>query len=306
MKASRIVSSIVVALFSPSMLLGATATDVINRAGVAEKCVDYRGMKTATIYHNGRLTTSTYKVVHLRPDKTRTEFFTPDDIAGIIIVRDGSECWKYYPRARDWEPVRYTALTPADMLRLGGLKNYSVRMVGSEIVADRPTYVILAVPKFQNEAARRLWVDKDCFVVMKTQVESVAGTVLSTSGFTDIEVNPGNISPAIFTVKDEAKAKDSQSAPGFALIKPSYIPKGYRLVRISTLCVNNHSCAHLQYSNGVNVISLFQQPNNKNSTPVSVDKKMPNTLTWAEGGKQFVLIGNIPQSELQKIANSTK
>ena len=193
-------------LFSCILLVFARGVDaagvaeILQRAESAEQSVSYRGMKKANISVRGGLATSIYKVVHLKPDKTRTEYFTPDPLAGVIVVQSGSDFWRYHPKEKSWETVPYSGLPSADSLRREALSNYDMRIVGSGVVAGRPTYVIHATPKRGRESARRIWVDRDYYLVMQTQVESSEGRILSSSGFTSIQVNPRDISREIFEV----------------------------------------------------------------------------------------------------------
>ena len=70
--------------FASSSLLAATATDVLRRAEVANKQVSYRGTKVAAVYFGGNVRTAALKVVHLKPDKTRTNTILPSHSRGLL------------------------------------------------------------------------------------------------------------------------------------------------------------------------------------------------------------------------------
>jgi len=89
-------------------------------------------------------------------------------------------------------------------------------------------------------------------------------------------------------------------------MKPSHLPAGYKLIRTASLCVNGFSCSHLQFSNGVNTISIFQHRAGKEAPVQKVDSKVTNVLTWARDGMQLTIMGDLPRAELQKVADSTK
>ena len=75
---------------------------------------------------------------------------------------------------------------------------------------------------------------------------------------------------------------------------------------MSYMDVQGNCCVHLQYSNGVNTISLFERRDSRESAPVTVKGKVTHALTWAHEGILYTLMGNIADSELHKIAKSTR
>jgi hypothetical protein len=51
---------------------------------------------------------------------------------------------------------------------------------------------------------------------------------------------------------------------------------------------------------------LFQRKAAKDASLSSVKSKVTNVLTWAHNGIRFILMGDVPVSELRKIAASTR
>ena len=84
------------------------------------------------------------------------------------------------------------------------------------------------------------------------------------------------------------------------------MPRGYKLVGVAYLSINGRKAAHLQYSNGVNTISIFQHKGGGNVPISPVQSKVTNILRWAHDGMAFAAIGNIPASELRRVADSIK
>ena len=286
---------------------GATPGDLLRRAEEADKNVDYRGIKTATVAFGGRNAVATMKVIHLKPDKTRTIYFAPALLAGIIVIRDGPDGWKYCPKTEVWEPIGQCAMRCADVVRREALRNYDVRLVGTERVAGREAYVIHALPRCGGEAAHRMWVDRQCYLVIGTQTLTGSGAVVRSSRYASLQINPPDIDPSLFEVRGKIKpAATRASSPGFKVMKPSYVPSGYRLVATTCLSINGCTCAHLQFANGVNTISIFQHKACKQMPPRKIESKVTNVLTWARGGMEFTIMGDLPRPELQKIADSTK
>ncbi len=116
---------------------GATPAELLRRSEEADKHVDYRGIKRATVAFGERTAVATMKVIHLRPDLTRTVYYAPEALAGIIVIRNGPDGWKYCPRQDVWEPIGRCAMRCNETIRRDALRNYDVRLVGTERVAGR-------------------------------------------------------------------------------------------------------------------------------------------------------------------------
>lgn len=307
MNSRRLLLAIIAATLAPAAVLAATATDVLRRAEVADRYVSYRGMKSATVSLGSRTATATLKVIHLKPDKTRTEYFAPAPLAGVILVDNGSEVWKFHPKEEAWEPMFTRVRPPMEAISRQAARNYEIRLVGTDEVAGREVYVIHAEPKREGESARRLWIDREFYLIVGTQVESPSGKVVNSARFTRVEFNPDDISPTIFRPSGKIKSVSASAGPpGFAAAKPSYLPDGYRLVSISCVNVNGCSSTLLQFSNGVNTVSLFQQKANGKTPPKQLKGSLVNVLAWNRSDMHFTLMGDLPRPDLQKIADSVR
>ena len=305
MRTGRLIPKVMILCFLSTAVLATTAVEMFQRSQVSDTHVSYRGMKTVTLSCQGGPTTAVFKVIHLRPSKTRTDYFAPEVLSGVIVIQDGPVIWRYSPSQSSWRQLHCPNLPLQATLSQEALENFDLRLVGSDRLAGRPVYVIYAVPKCPGEAARRLWIDRENYVVMGTQVESPSGRVVNKSQFTKIEFNPANISPSIFKIsgKIEEPAKPAQPA-SFKVLKPTYIPAGYRLIGMGSLTIQQLTCVHLQYSNGVSTISLFERKADPEPIAPRVDGKLLNVYTWTRGGIHFTLIGSVPRSELRRMAGS--
>ena len=310
MSPRRIIIWLLLLLVLPSGLLAAGAREVLQRAQLADKHVSYRGLKLAAFRFADGMITSTLKVVHLKPDKTRTDYFTPAELAGVVFIEDSTTSWKYYPREEIWEAYPRGAIL-SDASAIQSLEDYDMRMLGTEWVANRPTYVILTVRKGDGQTARRLWVDKEHFLIMRSQVESPRG-VLNSSRFLSIDLNPGDISPSAFKISGKVRRAKQPDDIDFRPIKPTYLPRGYRIVGMTRMVVNRRACVHFQFSNGANIISLFQRAgechgNGRESVKEAAStlpSRYVNAVSWTRGGLLLTLVGSVPRTELKKIALS--
>lgn len=306
MNAKKLLCGLLPILLAPVCVFGASATDLMRRAQDADKYVSYRGFKIATVHFAGGMTHASLKVVHLKPDETRTEYYTPNALAGIILIQEGEELWKFSPADDSWRRLRSSNLSGPEDQICCVFENYELRVIGTDTVAQRPAFVVHAVPRHSGETARRIWVDKEFYLVVRTQVESPRGSIIDSSKFTSIKFNPGNISHSSFKINGKVKKCPQPSKVKFRTMVPSHLPKGYKLIGKTSICAGGHSCVHLQFSNGINTISLFQRKADIETTPVRVNCRVTNVLTWAHAGRVFTLVGDVPKNELRKIAYSVR
>lgn len=306
MKSISIYTLILCALVGPALGGQVTPADLLQRASTADKRVDYRGKKIATISFGRNSAHVAMKVVHLRPDMTRTEYFSPDALAGIVVIQNGADLWKYRPRDEAWEQMRCPCPS-TEVIRSDALRNYDVKVVGTDRVAGRLAHVIQAIPRNRGDAAHRVWVDQESHLIVATQVESDTGAVLRSSRYVSLSMNPGDISRSLFRVSGKVvRAPQASQGDTPRVFAPGYLPEGYRLVSTSRIDVNGLCCAHLQYSNGANVISFFQQRASGDAPKGLVNSKVTNVITWVRDGVRLTLMGDISKAELKKIADSVK
>ena len=304
MNLKNVIPASIIILLIPVVLLGASAQDVLRRAETADKRLNYKGVKITTVHFADEAVTSKLKVTHLRPNMTRTEYFSPAALAGIVVLQDGINFWKFHPREDAWERMCPKVILSDESECHGFLNHFDLKITGVEKIAGRPAYVVCAIPKRGVESAHRVWVDKEYYIVTGTQAENPDGTVVNSSRYINIEVNPQGISPSLFKVSGRVKQVSEPNDVTFRLMKPSYVPPGYRLIGITSMMVNDFSCAHLQFSNGVNSISLFEHKINTKRQCPPIRSKITNVLDWNYKGFSLTLMSDLSMSELRKIAKS--
>lgn len=288
--------------------LGATVSEVLRRAEQAEKLVSYRGVKYASVRCCGE-DEIRFKmgVIHLKPDKTRVTYLAPSTLAGMVTVRNGSHRWQYYPKQKRWVSCR--GCPSPNSFRVSGqlLRNYKVRITGTERVAGRDAYVVSAMPKLRGEPTHRIWIDRQRYIVLGTETKTGDGRVIRSSRFLSLSLDPKDIKPSLFQVKgNPGSVPKNGSKTGFRVLKPGYLPAGYKLIGASTSWVNGYACSHLRFSNGVDTVSLFQHQAGKMFPECEFLNKVTNVISWVKNGMHFTLMGDLSRSELQKIADSVR
>lgn len=305
MTARRICLLFLIGVMACGAAHGVTAVDVVRKAQSACARVSYRGTKSVCVMIDGRQVCSQMQVMHLKPDMTRTRYSSPKVVSGVTLLERGCKCWKYSPTRKTWEQLSSTDRLPARCAPEAVLSNYSLSLAPSQKILGRDAYVVVAKPKRAGESVVRLWIDKQCYLALKTQVEKPSGEIVSTTSFTEIAVNPKDIRPSDFAAPVDAKQVAAER-PDFSVTKPKYLPKGYRMVGQCCENVGGHPCVHLQYSNGVNTLSLFERRVDPHERPGTGRKRIPGVMTLTHDQVLYTVIGDLPRSELQKILESTR
>jgi len=161
----------------------------VDKNRVFEK-IEYNGKMT--IKKGSKILVKTMHSYAEGTDKGFTEFTNPMD-RGTKYLKLADELWMYFPDAE--EPVKisghmlresmmgsdfsYEDVMENDKL----LKKYDVKVIGSEVLGDRDCYVLElnAKDKKITYARRKLWIDKENFVVMKSQLFALSGRLLKES-----------------------------------------------------------------------------------------------------------------------------
>ncbi len=303
----RLCVGLLALLFTTSLgnVFATNATEILIKAENAESKVSYRGIKTADVSVYGRSVQSKVKVIHKKPFYTRREYLSPCTLAGTILLQKKNELWRYCPSKGFWELItkkapisRFTPITQT------AIRNFNVELVGIDSVAGRSVYVIRAEPKYTGEAIHTLLIDREHFLVLGTREIGPMGRT-SKSQYISIEFNPKNISNSLFEVDTKTSTRTAPSKEQFVVVKPTYLPRGYVQIGYESITINGKTTFHLQYSNGANIISLFERKVDAGTT-IGKAQCPPNTKMWKDGNILFTLVGDIDSTELDKIKNSIK
>ncbi|MGI6296180.1 MAG: sigma-E factor regulatory protein RseB domain-containing protein [Armatimonadota bacterium] len=294
---------IIALLFPTALCANDLAVEIARRAQNAEKTVSYRGIKSVYVTINEKTSASTVKIVHKKPDLTRREFFSPSQCAGAVLIERGPNTWKYDPATKCWEQMSWMI---SNEYHPRVFDNYALKLIGSDKVAGRDAHVLLATPKHGGSRRYKMWVDKQNYLTLKLDTQTASGKTTTSAGFTRIAVEPRDIFPTAFSIPANAHKADCPSCVDFVVRKPAYVPKGYRMIGIGRGIVDGRCYAHLQYSNGANIISLFERKSSRSTTPPQTPQKIDTVMSWVNGGVLFTLIGEVSSPELKKIAASIK
>lgn len=304
----------------------------------ADTRYSYRGRQITTYWRSGHA--EAVIISHRAPRLRRIDYLAPDIERGRSVVTDGRQEWQYDPRSRtllhrrserDADAVA-NAAENYDLLRT----NYILGVVSEmKMWADRKTFVLTITRKTDRTLARRLWIDAATGLVLKRENYREDGKLAVTVAFSDINFHAlmpktlfdlSSITGRIGVHRVEQNASGETSLPlraaraqlgGVALVPPTL--KGYRLVSAALTKNGGTSLLHLRYSDGLNLVSLFEQRRTHPRRPTRVPASMSPTrigsrvghithrasltaLNWDLPTLNLTLMGEIAEPSLQALA----
>ncbi|MDQ2688130.1 MAG: hypothetical protein M3Y28_09720 [Armatimonadota bacterium] len=312
------------------------AAILYNRSLKADDLYSYRGRQITTYWRTGRAVAVI--VSHRAPSLRRIDYLAPDSRRGSSVVTDSTQEWLYDARSKQ---LRHRRLAPDaeavadaadryDLLRA----NYILQVLPqARTWADRKVFLLTITRRTNRTPARKLWVDAATGVVLKRESYREDGKLALTVAFSDVNSHAPlprslfNLSalaarPGVKTMEEKPSGESSVTLAnvahqlGGAARSPSHLA-GYRLV--SAALTPDGKTLHLRYSDGLNLVSLFEQRRTQLRRPTRVPPTMHptrigqragyishraslTTLNWDTGALNFTLMGEIAESSLQDLA----
>jgi negative regulator of sigma E activity len=259
----------------------------------------------------------------------RTEYIAPPPLKGEIMADDGRMLAHLIPNAKvlKMRPSRLMALKMrTDQAEHAfGHGDLKVELVGRDRIAGRTAYVVEVRPVHRSRGqTRKFWVDAEKWIKLKTEDIGPDGAVASMSYFTRIDfvdsipnekfhIEPP---PGVRVERETGPAllplEKAQQAVRFRILKPSYVPSGYKLAGTSLFPFREGKVVALRYTDGVTSFSLFQAPGRM------LDRKFLERLhdgpvrpgrgiySWREDGLNLTIVGQLPEDQMRKVAASVK
>ena len=177
------------------------------RQGLAPAGTAYAGR--LEVSRSGEEAAKSLQVFFSPPGRYRRELLSAPGVAAQVFVSDGTREWIFdKKRNKVWVAE---AVDP-DLKRLGpeeeyGLlaANYRVRAEPGEKVAGRETWALELTARAEGRLSRKLWVDKERGLILRSELYSPDGVLLSKTAFTRVEFG-GAQDPGLFQFSPPAKA----------------------------------------------------------------------------------------------------
>lgn len=163
-------------------------------------------------------------------------------------------------------PTRLLPRIPLDEI-LGADSVYRVRLIGTGRVAARDARIIEILPLDQYRYGRRLWLDNDTGMLLRSVVFGPDGEIVEKLSFVEIEIG-ASISDAELESDLENPSQVTRYQIGnartgeFASSKtplwlPESLPKGFQLTSVGHGGSDDQRYEHLLFSDGLSSFSIY-------------------------------------------------
>jgi len=300
----------------------------VRAAYQAERQVQLSGeMRTTSYMQNQEVNTDV--TVYRKAGMTRYEYRSPA-LGGMVLIDRGETLVRLEPATRT-ATVETVHRGPATVELV--LKNYQAVLAGTESLLGRQADVVLLKPRQGEGPSRKLWIDRKTGAVLRTEQYNSRGNLVSHSFYTLVNWS-ADPSDSLFTVPEGwrqvpsalqterhwEKAQLSRQV-GFAIREPSYIPAGFVLDGFHLVYrPNNLPTAHIRYVDGLNSVSVFQhrcpprrgrgfqwgRRMGRRGNCEFFTSSEGNVLVKEVAGIRFIVVGDLPETELQKVIDSLR
>lgn len=319
--AASICAVSLISYYAPTVGLGGAAA-LVKRAARASLSVNYSATESMIIVIGKESQHQTFSTVHLAPDKTMWKYKSSKGDIEWIVSDNGKSHWQYLPNQNE---IIYSPSHPTDRNLwaehdLGQLlRNYIVKNAGKSRLSGRNTYLLTISPRSaHNGPSKKLWSDTETGLIMRSELTTSDGMTKVVSDLTDIKFNckvpasgfafPGSTSrrtvvyDQVVTIPLDELAHQWQ----LPLLVPKQIPNGYTLESAMLINRGNRAYVHLRYFDGLNTISLFEEPSKDvNDSPVVWQFRAPyRSAIWRTQGTKLTLISDLSRMTLLEIAKS--
>jgi negative regulator of sigma E activity len=270
----------------------------------AEKRPDYQ--RSSRIWHDG-------------PGRTRLEILDAAGALTHIVVENGSQRWFYSPRRHSWRPVAWRPpQTRLDLL----LRNYRILRGPVETVAGRRALQVRIEPRLPYGPRKETWLDLATGISLRSDLYARSGRLVSRSEF--LEFRPERtLASSLFTVPvtsawrgrvhGGAHSWTEQTAvlspsPPLAFASPHYLPRGFALDRVTRLRSDGSDVVRALFTDGLNTLLLveWQGPREPEEGRRARFWGPGERHQWTLGPMHALLAGDLPASELERIAGSVR
>jgi outer membrane lipoprotein-sorting protein len=151
-------------------------------------------------------------------DESSTEYLDPPRERGVKMLKLGDQLWAYYPATDRTikisghmlrQSVMGSDLSYEDLMEdplLSGL--YDPQVEGEEVVLERPCWVLHLTAKRDDLAydSRKMWVDKERFVILREHRFAKSGKLLKTTDVMEVAEIDGRWIGKTVEFKDALKS----------------------------------------------------------------------------------------------------
>lgn len=299
---------------------------LVRRAWVDSKLVALEGDQEIQV-EDGRVLRA--HVLTSRQGDLRIEYRSAP-LAGITVWETPTRTYRYSPRSQRLTVTERLASPTEDAGReLQLIRNYAVHRSGEEEVAGRTAIRVDLRPRSGKGTWKQIWIDRETAVILRSDAQTARGRIVRSTRFTQVRYLPAGSEPdaAAFMpgpalmkqlVRDSGSAIERLDLPelnrraGFAVRLPAQLPRGYTLsgaYETSCPCRTPHSAARLEFTDGLNTLSLFQCGSPRCTSAencFAAGGEAPQAVRAERDGIYFLAVGDLPRAELDQLIRSAK
>ena len=243
---------------------------------------DFSATMVMTLSFGGETKTMQALMMTKQPDKSRFEYIEPAELAGMVMVTNGSTMWQYDPAKNQVTKteLRETECGPLDMdyteIIRSLLNETDLSYEGTESVDGRSVYVLNITPRDETELVQditniRAWVDCENWMLLGIMMYDPDGTLAVKSEYRDITFNTGipdsefifEVSEGAVVVEEsfedriphEMTLEEARNHLSFDLKTPLYLPDGCEFDHAVVFGKNRVS---LMYTNGSELLQISE------------------------------------------------
>lgn len=210
-------------------------------------------------------------------------------------------------------PTRILPRIPLDEI-LGEDSVYEVGKVGSGRVAARDTVIIEIAPRDSYRYGRRLWLDRDTGMLLRSLLYDEAGNVVEQLSFVEIDLGA--------SIRDDELASDLDNPEQVARYRetdgelpdvaasrapswlPESLPAGFRLATVGRGKARDGSgmYEHLLFSDGLSSFSVYIEPADSAAIAEQLEARgATHIYTGSIEGRMVTVVGEVPAPTVRLI-----
>ncbi len=309
------------------------ASELLSRMGNSKVKLSFRGNQVVISFQVPNPNVSRILVSQLIPNLGKKEIVSSSGESTEVIIEDGKYQWRYIPAhrliiKRPQETPDETRQRTDKNIQLVK-KNYYVKVGEKQNLVNRAAFIVTLQPRVENRPRHWIWVDKDSGLPLKTEVYSSEGQLALVSAYSKIDFAP-NLTGEDFKLQIPRKASvreveektnleltKAEELFGEKILIPAYLPSGFILRDITVSFIGGSRRLQLLYSDGLSSISVFQEASRgikgkgilfqkgvRKAGPLFHSRGLNKMLSFPSSDRQIMLIGDISEEEISKIARS--
>ena len=264
----------------------------------------------------------TAEVLQSPDGQMRIEYLS-EPLEGYRIWENSERTYRYNPKRSRLTVAQKQGTAEEQAERELALleKNYPARVVGADQTAERPVWVVELKPVHPLDRWKRLAVDQEKWTILENEDIGAQG-LLRRTRFIEVEyLDPAETLPASEFQPPASLLATGEGAPegsarfkdlgaltrlvGFRVRAPQELPKGFVFqgaYQVSCICGLNHRAVRLEYSDGLNHISLFEAGHRECTAPKGKFKgPAPLAVNLTQDGVYYWAYGALPREELKAL-----